>query len=203
MADIAQTALRRGRPSSAGPAEAQVLGGTDGPAVADVWTSGDLGFALLVHRRHDGLLGEELYYSVRRENGDWESPDHLSGGILGTDVSDPSAVESALTGAPMAVAAESESLVLTGRGPSGDEGELVRVWELLVSGEADLVEIELVPPRPGQTPQTFRREVTGPLILLVLRPGERVRVSAMRGRDASLARLGEALGFHNPESDGP
>ncbi len=198
MADIATTALRRGRPSSAEPRGDQVLSSADDPAVADVWTSSDVGFVLLVHRRDDGLLGEELYYSVRRESGDWDSPDHLSGGILGTDVANPSAVENALAGAPMAVAAESESLILTGRGPSGDEGELVHVWELLVSSQVDVLDIELLSANSGQTPTSRRRQVTGPFMLLVLQPGEHVRVSAMRGQNTSLTPLGDALDFHHP-----
>ncbi|KUL42862.1 hypothetical protein ADL12_08790 [Streptomyces regalis] len=196
MADIAATALRLGRPTTSGPVD-----------VADVWINGDIGFVLLLHRRHDGLPAEELYYSLRAEDGTWERPDHLSGGLIGLEVSDRSAVAEALAGAPMAVVTESESLVHTGRGRSGDrdeeedEGELVHFWELLVTEEADLLEIEHMPQdHPAQTPPpSLRREVTGrPLMLVALLPGERVRVHAMRREGTSLIRLDGALDLHSP-----
>lgn len=98
-----------GAPTASGPVD-----------VADVWINGDFGFVLLLHRRHDGLPAEELYYPLRFEGGTWARPDHLGGGMIGLEVSDRSAVAEALAGAPMAVVAESESLVHTGRGRSGD-----------------------------------------------------------------------------------
>ncbi|MDL5198884.1 hypothetical protein [Streptomyces sp. ALI-76-A] len=106
-----------------------------------MWISGDPGFVLLVHRRDDGLIAE-LYYSVRRADGDWECPYHLSGGIVGTELGTSAMAADALAGASTSVVAASESLVHTGRGPDGDEGELVHAWELPVSGDADLIEIE-------------------------------------------------------------
>ncbi|GGX25624.1 hypothetical protein GCM10010383_64940 [Streptomyces lomondensis] len=199
MADIAATALRLGRPPTVRAEAGHLAVPAGSVVVADVWVSGDLGFVLLLHRRDDGLIAEELYYSVRRMDGTWERPDHLSGGVIGTQVCAPAAVEEALTGASMSVVAESESLVHTGRGSDGDEGELVHIWELLVSGNADLIEIERFSPASPGAPELSTRDVTGPLILLVLLPGERACVSAMRRENSSLTRLGDALDLHNPE----
>ncbi|MGW5335855.1 hypothetical protein [Streptomyces bauhiniae] len=199
MADIAGTALRLGHPPIAHAAAHHLPLDADTPLVADIWISGDLGFVLLLHRRGDGLVAEELYYSLRGEGGVWERPDHLSGGIVGVEMADPSAAEDVLAGAPMSVIAESESLVHTGHGPNGDEGELVHVWELLMSSEADLIEIERSSPAFPETSALSRRELTGPLVLLVLLPGERARVQAMRRENSSLTRLGDPLELHHPE----
>lgn len=199
MADIAATALRLGHPPTVHAAAGHLAVTTGTAVVADVWISGDLGFVLLLHRRDDGLIAEELYYSVRGVNGAWERPDHLSGGIVGTELGAPAAVEDALAGASMSVVTKSESLVHTGRDSNGDDGELVHIWELLVSGDADLIEIERFSQASPGTSAPSRREVTGPLILLVLLPGERMRVSAMRRETSSLTRLGDALDLHNPE----
>ncbi|QCD53629.1 hypothetical protein [Streptomyces hawaiiensis] len=198
MADIAETALRLGHPPTDLAATRPLAVPADTVIVADVWISGDLGFVLLLHRRDDDLIAEELYYSVRRADGVWECPDHLGGGIVGTELGTSAMAEDALAGASVSVVAESESLVHTGRGSDGDEGELVRAWELLVSGGADLIEIERFPPAPG-TPAISRRDVTGPLMLLVLLPGERVRVSPMRRENSSFTRFGDVLDLHNPE----
>jgi hypothetical protein len=199
MADIAETALQLGHPPADRAAARHLAIPADTVIVADVWISGDLGFVLLLHRRDDGLIAEELYYSVRRTDGDWERPDHLSGGIVGTELGTSAMVEDALAGASMSVVTESESLVYTGRGPDGDEGELVHTWELLVSGDADLIEIEHLPPAAPGTPAISRRDVAGPLMLLVLLPGERARVSAMRKESSSFTRFGNVLDLHNPE----
>jgi hypothetical protein len=199
MADIAETALHLGHPPTDRAAARHLAIPADTVIVADVWISGDLGFVLLLHRRDDGLIAEQLYYSVRRADGDWECPDHLSGGIVGTELGTSAMVEDALAGASMSVVAESESLVHTGRGPDGDEGELVHTWELLVSGDADLIEIEHLSPATPGTPAISRRAVAGPLMLLVLLPGERARVSAMRRENSSFTQLGNVLDLHNPE----
>ncbi|MER7931506.1 MULTISPECIES: hypothetical protein [unclassified Streptomyces] len=199
MADLAGTALRLGRPPIAGAAADRLLRDADTPVVADIWISGDLGFVLLLHRRDDGLVGEELYYSLRGEGGAWERPDHLSGGIVGMEMADPSAAEDLLAGASMTAIAESETLVHTGRGPNHEEGELVHVWELLVSSEADLIDIERSSPNSPDMSELFRRELTGPLVLIVLLPGERVRLQAIRRENSSLTRLDDPLELHHPE----
>ncbi|WP_051906032.1 MULTISPECIES: hypothetical protein [Streptomyces] len=201
MADIAETALQLGHPPTDRAAARHLAIPADTVMVADVWISGDLGCVLLLHRRDDGLIAEELYYSVRRADGDWdwECPDHLSGGIVGAELGTSAMVEGALAGASMSVVAESESLVHTGCGPDGDEGELVHTWELLVSGDADLIEIEYLSPAAPGTPAISRRDVAGPLMLLVLLPGERARVSAMRRENSSFTQFGNVLDLHNPE----
>ncbi|MDG9711392.1 hypothetical protein [Streptomyces sp. DH10] len=199
MADIAETALQLGHPPTDRAAARHLAIPADTVIVADVWISGDLGFVLLLHRRDDGLIAEELYYSVRRADGGWECPDHLSGGIVGKELGTSAMVEDALAGASMSVVAESESLVHTGRGPDGDEGELVHTWELLVSGDADLIEIEHLSPAAPGTPAISRRDVAGPLMLLVLLPGERARVSVMCRENSSFTQFGNVLDLHNPE----
>ncbi|MFJ8593549.1 hypothetical protein [Streptomyces sp. NPDC093598] len=199
MADIAETALRSGHAPTDRAAARPLAIPADTVIVADVWISGDLGFVLLMHRRDDGLLAEELYYSVRRTDSVWERPDHLSGGIVGTELGTSAMVEDALAGASVSVVAESESLVHTGRGSDGDEGELVHTWELLVSGDADLIEIERFSPAAPGTSVIFRRDVPGFLMLLVLLPGERARVSAMRKENSSFTQFGNVLDLHNPE----
>ncbi|MEV5435253.1 hypothetical protein AB0K80_04365 [Streptomyces sp. NPDC052682] len=181
LAGLAATALRLGQPPAAGPGL---------PLVADVWTDGDLGFVLLLHRRGDGFLAEELYCSVRGEGGEWDRPDHLGGSVLGLEVTDPSAVADALAGVPMAVVTASESLVYTGR---GEEAEPVRVWALLVGGDADAVEVERF--APG-APARSVRQAPGPLVLVVLLPGERARVRALRRGSPC---PGEPLEFRGPQ----
>ncbi|AMW08639.1 hypothetical protein A4E84_03415 [Streptomyces qaidamensis] len=203
MVDIAETALRLGHPPTDRAAARPLVIPVDTVIVADVWISGDLGFVLLLHRRDDGLIAEELYYSTRRRDRIWERPDHLSGGIVGTELGTSAMAEDALAGASLSVVAESESLVHTGRGPDGDEGELVHTWELLVSGDADLVETERYSPAAAGTPAISRRDVAGPLMLLVLLPGERARVSAMRRENSSFTQFGNVLDLHNPESSDP
>ncbi|WP_346079054.1 MULTISPECIES: hypothetical protein [Actinomycetes] len=199
MADIAGTALRSGMPLGARTAVKRLPLDAGTPQVADVWIDGDLGFVLLLHRRGDGLMAEELYYSARGEGGVWERPEHLSGGIVGVETADPSAVECALGGAPMSVVAESGSLVYARPGPKGDGEEFVHVWELLVSDAADLIEIERFSPALPEVSALSRRDLTGPLVLLVLLPGERARVQAVRRGNASLTRLGAPLELHHPE----
>ncbi|MFJ6663600.1 hypothetical protein [Streptomyces sp. NPDC091383] len=199
MADIAGAALRSGVPLGARTAVKRLPLDAGTPLVADVWIGGDLGFVLLLHRRGDGLVAEELYYSSRGEDGAWECPEHLSGGIVGVETADPSAVECALAGAPMSVVAESESLVYTRPGPKSDGEAFVHVWELLVSGAADLIEIQRSSPALPEAPALSRRELTGPLVLLVLLPGERARVQAVRRGNSSLTRLGAPLELRHPE----
>lgn len=199
MADIARSALQQGRMAITGETANQPAIISFGfPVVADVWISGRIGFVLLLHRRHDGLVAEELYYSVRREDGVWDRPDHLSGGIVGWDMAYPPAVEQKLAGAPMSVVAESQSLIHTGCAPNADDGEMVKICELLVGGDAELLQIECASPT-STAPALISREVTGPLMLLVLLPGERMRVHAARRETSSLRRLGGALDLHNPE----
>ncbi|GAA2768730.1 hypothetical protein GCM10010103_77730 [Streptomyces paradoxus] len=201
MADIAENALQLGHPPADRAAAHPLAIPAHTVSVADVWVSGDLGFVLLLHRRDDGLIAEELYYSLQRTNGVWERPDHLSGGIVGTELGTSAMVEDTLAGASMSVVAESESLVYTGRGSDGDEGEIVHTWELLVSDDADVIEIERFSQAAPGTPAISRRDVAGPLMLLALLPGERARVSALRRENSLFTQFGNVLDLHNPSSD--
>ncbi|MFI1286455.1 hypothetical protein ACH4U5_37830 [Streptomyces sp. NPDC020858] len=174
-----------------------------GPVVADVWTEGDLGFVLLVHRRDDGHFAEELFYSLRGSDegtgaADWADCDHLSGGLLGFDPADPAAREEILARRAMAVVTESESLVHTGRVPEDDGDELVRAVELLVTPEADGLEVENL----SRLPRHIRR-LCFPLALVVLLPGDRLRIRAVRAAGSGYAAVGDDLELVRPPGPAP
>ncbi|MER5490461.1 hypothetical protein [Streptomyces sp. NPDC002490] len=192
LADIARAALRLGRPPHDRAAVRRSEPEPGAPLVADVWISGDLGFVLLLHRRDDGQLAEELYHSLRGEDGVWARPDHLGGGVVGAEIADPAVLRVVLAGAPMAVVAESESLIDT---PDGDDGALAHVWEVLLGDEVDLVEVERSPPAASGTSTSS----AGRLALVVLLPGERARLHALRREDGRPVRLGDPLELRHPE----
>ncbi|UYQ62704.1 hypothetical protein [Streptomyces peucetius] len=200
MADIALDALHAGplQPEQ-GPRHALPAPLTKGPVVADVWIDDSLGFALLIHRRSDGLVSEELYHSVRNSNGDWLDCEHLGGAILGFDIEVPAAIEDALAGAPVAVVSESESLIYTGRSDAEEGYESARVVTVLFGGEVDLIEIEDLSPALTARDERFTMDVTSPLMLLVLLPGQKLRVSALRHEGSSLIKIGGAMEFFYPE----
>ncbi|MFJ4005341.1 hypothetical protein ACIPWL_18095 [Streptomyces sp. NPDC090023] len=152
--------------------------------VADVWTDGPLGFVLLLHRRKDGVMAEELYYALRTEDGAWDRPEHLSGGVLGLDPEHPAAVAGMLADEPIRVLGESETLLYTGRSRGrGDGYETAHIRYLLITPEADAL-----------TTESTHRKVTSPLSLLILFPGETAHVWATRdGRP-----LGEPLTLSAP-----
>ncbi|WP_406003917.1 hypothetical protein [Streptomyces sp. NBC_00829] len=195
MAEIALKALGAGLPAA--------TAGTDRtaePIVADVWTEHDLGFVLLLHRRDDGYFAEEVYYSLRgRDDGaeeGWTGCDHLSGGLLGFDPEDASARVEVLAGHTMAIVTESESLVHTGRVAENEGDELVRVVEILVTPEADVLEIENL-----TRPSRHRRSLPSALALLVLLPGDRIRVRAARSAQSGHIPVGDVLELsHSPDS---
>ncbi|MFJ3662232.1 hypothetical protein ACIPPM_17425 [Streptomyces sp. NPDC090119] len=142
--------------------------------VADVWTDGDLGFVLLLHRRKDGVMAEELYYALRTEDGTWDRPEHLSGGPLGLDPHDPTTVTRALADEPIRVLGASETLLYTGRG-QGDGYETAHIRYLLITDEADSLRTDAT----HRTDSTHR-EATSPLKLLILFPGQSAHVTAIR-----------------------
>ncbi|MFD9498476.1 hypothetical protein [Streptomyces sp. NPDC060035] len=86
-AELAHAAPTAGstRDTGAAPAVPTRLDSASGAAVADLCVRGDLGFALLLHRRKDGLVAEEIYASHRQEDGSRAAADHLSGGLLGIE----------------------------------------------------------------------------------------------------------------------
>lgn len=194
MAEIARKALGAGLPVA--------TAGTDraaGPIVADVWTGHDLGFVLLLHRRDDGYFAEEVYYSLRGlEDGEegWTGCDHLSGGLLGFDPEDASARVEVLAGHAMAIVTESESLVHTGRVAENEGDELVRVVELLVTSEADVLEVENL-----TGPSRHRRSLRSALALIVLLPGDRIHVRAARSTPSAHLPVGDVIELsHSPDS---
>ncbi|WAX80202.1 hypothetical protein [Streptomyces sp. KMM 9044] len=195
MSEIALEALGAGPPvATAGTYR------TAEPTVADVWTERHLGFVLLYHRRDDGYFAEELYYSLRgsddgAEEG-WAACDHLSGGLLGFDPEDASSREEVLAGNAMAIVTESESMVYTGRLAENEGDELLRVVELLVSAEADVLEIENL-----TRPSHYRRSLPSALALLVLLPGDRIRVRAARSTRSGCIPVGDVIELsHSPNS---
>ncbi|WP_073881768.1 hypothetical protein [Streptomyces sp. CB00316] len=193
LAAIAREAL------SSGPTVAAATG----PVVADVWTEDDLGFVLLVHRRDDGYLAEELFYSLRSSDEDteaagWADCDHLGGGLLGFDPADPAAREEILARRAMAVVTESESLVHTGRVPEDDGDELVRVAELFVTPEAESLEVENL-----TRPSRHMRRLFFPLALVVLLPGDRLRIRAVRASGTGYTAVGDDLELAHPPGPAP
>ncbi|MFD7066698.1 hypothetical protein ACFV97_05585 [Streptomyces sp. NPDC059913] len=187
LAETALEALEDGPPAAtAGP------GGIVEPVVADVWTGHAIGCVLILHRRDDGLVAEELFHSVRGPGG-WAGCDHLSGGLLGFDPRDVASREAVLAGRGLAVVTESESLVHTGRSAEDEGDELLRFVELLVAAEADVLDVEnLTEPSRGHRP------VPSDLALLVLFPGDRLRVRAARSTPAGNVPVGEAVELSQP-----
>src|SRR5882757_8568259 len=144
MADIALDALRAGasrlEPGSRHNLLASLVKGR--PVVADVWVDGALGFVLVVHRRSDGFVSEELYYSMRNDDGGWLSSEHLSGAILGLAPQTSKALKDALGGSSLAVVSESEALIYTGRDEAEDGYEPVRALTIMVGESADCIAVE-------------------------------------------------------------
>ncbi|MFD3501743.1 hypothetical protein ACFWWT_40820 [Streptomyces sp. NPDC058676] len=199
MAEIALAALQAGPPQpGTGALRGLPAPLVEGPVAADVRIDDGLGFALLLHRRSDGLVSEELYYSVRKRSGDWLGCEHLSGAVLGFDVEMPTAIEDALSGASLAVVSDSESLIYTGRSDAEEEYEPVRVLTVLVGGHVDLIEIEDLSPDSTARDGHFRTDVRSPLMLLVLLPGRHLRVSALQRQGPSLVMTGDALELSSP-----
>ncbi|MFE3329230.1 hypothetical protein [Streptomyces sp. NPDC059176] len=144
-------------------------------------------------------MSEELYYSVRNSNGDWLDCEHLGGAILGFDIDVPAAMDDVLAGAPMALVSESESLIYTGRSDAEEGYEPARVVTVLVGAKVDLIEIEDLSPAPTARGGRFTTDVTSPLMLLVLLPGQKLRVSALRHEGSSLIKIGGAMELFFPE----
>ncbi|MFC9844965.1 hypothetical protein ACFWFF_35425 [Streptomyces sp. NPDC060223] len=182
MSDIATAALERGPHAADAKTmdrSAVDLGG--GPAVADVWTDGDLGFVLLLHRRNDGFVASELYYSTKDADLRWTRAEHLSGGIAGFDPTQASPSGRAMSNATLTVLSDSECRLSTSRSGYEDDGELIRVYELLVSGTVDHLRIEKqqhpLGTEPTRTAHTsFERGLASPVTIVVVRPCEILRV---------------------------
>ncbi|WP_247615083.1 hypothetical protein [Streptomyces tagetis] len=185
MAHVALTAA-----SGAGPGPS-VAGGR---WVVGTCVRGGLGFALLRHRRTDGFAAEELYAAVREEDGGWSAPDHLTGDIGGINPDDPDdagEVARVLHGRALAPWGEFEATLYTGR-PGGDEGyEPLRFHALLVTPEADHLDVRDDTPGAGTARETDRRTLLSRVALFALFPGERFTVRAVAGTGSRARELGE------------
>lgn len=169
--------------------------GRGGATVADTCVRDDLGFALLLHRRGDGRMAEELYFSTRRDDGSWTPADHLSGGVLGIDPTSESEVAAVLRGRLLLPFGESETELFTGR-PEAPEGyETLCFQELLVSPEVDRIDVESTAATGVTLPGRIRGPLASPVTLFVLFPGERliVRPTAHEGHRPIPQGEGEAV----------
>lgn len=195
MAHVAREALREGKhPPGDGARNSLPARLAKGPTAADVWIDGNLGFALVVYRRDDGFLAEELYYSIRAATGDWLDCDQLSGGTLAFDLADFAAVASVLTDSPLAVVSESEALVYTGS--EHEEGyESVRVLTVLIGESPDFIDFDIRTQEPDAQVGHLSKELTSPLMLAVVRAGQRLTVTAMKRENSSLVRDGDTMEF--------
>lgn len=177
MTDIAAAALdRESHTPGGGIPGGPPLDLAEGPVAGDVWVDGDLGFVLLLHRRDDGFVADEVYCSLRGEDRRWAEAEHLSGGIVGFDPEIASEAEGILSGASAVVLSESESRVFTGHGDDEDGDELVRIYELLVSEAVCSLRIERSGSGAEAESAVFLKGLTSRLAVVVVRPGERLRV---------------------------
>ncbi|WP_335932949.1 hypothetical protein [Streptomyces sp. PTD5-9] len=152
--------------------------------VADVCVRGALGFVCLLHRRKDGLVAEELYFSAREDDGPWEAAEHLSGGVLGFDPTDPRSAAAPLDGRALIPFGDSETCLFTGRQQADDGYELLRFFTFLVAEEAD----HLVVGGGSSGTVSVRKPLVSRIALLAVLPGERLTVRAA-------AREGSGAGF--------
>ncbi|MEU6009549.1 hypothetical protein [Streptomyces sp. NPDC047453] len=144
MAELAHVALTATsvQDTGAAPALPTRFGSANKAVVADTCVRANLGFALLFHRRKDGFVADELYFSTREDDGTWAAADHLSGGVTGIEPTSPRDIAAILKGRSMMLYDESETDLPTGR-PQADEGyELLRSYTLLVDPETDHLDIE-------------------------------------------------------------
>ncbi|MBM7441411.1 hypothetical protein [Streptomyces sp. HB132] len=184
LAETARAALTAAcAPGSDGDAAlpAPRLGGDTTVVVADTCVRGDLGFVLLLHRRKDGLVAEELFFSRRENTGVWGAAEHLSGSGGIPDLTRPEEAAAVLRGWSLVALGDSETGILTER-PRADEGhELVRFHVLLVNeavGHLDLGNTSV-----GASPASgrVRKPLTSQVALIALFPEESVTVRTGAG----------------------
>lgn len=170
MKKIAHTALSR----SSWAVESEESGSKRSSGrilMTDVSIHGDIGFALIIHRRRDGLVAEEIYYALRDSAGSWDDPEHLSGCLVGFDLEIASDVQGALRGETMTEISDAESLIYTGRSGIDDGYESVRFLEVLTAPGVD--HIEVVDRNRPDGPAT-RKATPEAMSILVAFPGERL-----------------------------
>ncbi|MGW0868940.1 hypothetical protein ACWD3Z_00450 [Streptomyces sp. NPDC002740] len=144
---------------------------------ADVWTNGRFGLVLVLYYRKDGVFASEVYSSVADAEGRWGEVDHITGDMFQIDLQDPEAVSPNLVGSSFAVAAESDSMVFTGR-PRSDEGyEMIRTFQIVISPSIRSVEIAKCDPGTRAWCSPIRKDLRSRMFILGLFPGERVSVS--------------------------
>ncbi|WP_079186344.1 hypothetical protein [Streptomyces sp. CB01580] len=189
LAEVARAALTA---TDAGPAVLVGAAGAAGAVVADLCVRDGLGFVLLLHRRKDGFVAEELCFAAREDNGTWPLPEHLSGSCVGFDPADRRKNETLLCGRPLMPFGESETLLCTGRRQDEDDGhEMLRFHTLLVSREVDHLDIEDLSPDAAPGAGRIRKSLRSRVALLALYPGERVAVRPMAREGDCLRALGE------------
>ncbi|MEU1212954.1 hypothetical protein ABZ424_11025 [Streptomyces sp. NPDC005790] len=194
LADTARAALTDAYAPGAGEhgaVPAHRLEGATTTVVADTCVRGDLGFALLLHRRKDGVVAEELFFARREGAEGWGSAEHLSGSAGAPDLTGPEEAAAVLRGWSMTSLGESETLLPTGR-PQADEGyELMRFHVLLVDESISHLHIEAtsagVPPASGHV----RKPLTSQIALIALFPEENVTVRTRAEAGTGARSLGE------------
>lgn len=201
LAELAHAALTAGsRDTGAAPAVPTLLDSATEAAVADLCVRGDLGFALVLHRRKDGLVAEELYASTRQDDGSWAAADHLSGGLLGVEPASARDVAEVLGGRPSVLFGESGTLLFTGRPEAeADEGyELLRFFTLLVDRKVSHLRIEENPPGTAPVAGPTHKTLGSQAALIALFPGERVTVRPMTQGESGPKPLGEGHELTGP-----
>ncbi|MFC9942151.1 hypothetical protein [Streptomyces pratensis] len=169
------------------------LDGTTTTVVADTCVRGDLGFVLLLHRRKDGLVAEELFFSNRESTGAWGAAEHLSGSGGIPDLTGPGEAAAVLRGWSMTVLGASETGLHTGR-PQADDGyELLRFHVLLVDESIGRLDIEDTTTGASTAPGRHRKPLTSQVALFALFPEERVTVRTRADAGNGAGSMGELL----------
>lgn len=177
MADIAYAALVASADMSGQQGVRVQLADRAHAVAADVWTDGGFGLVLVLYYRKDGLFASEVYSSVVDAEGNWWEVDHITGDVFKIDLQDPEAVSRAVWDSPVAVVAESDSMIFTGR-PQADEGyEMIRTFQIRAFPSVSSVEIAKYDPETCTWSQPIRKGLRSRMFILGLAPGERVSVS--------------------------
>ncbi|MFE1408917.1 hypothetical protein ACFW5D_36300 [Streptomyces sp. NPDC058770] len=167
--------------------------------VADTCVRDNLGFALLFHRRKDGLVADELYFSTREDDGTWAAAEHLSGGVTEIEPTSPRNVAAILKGRSMVLYDETETDLPTGR-PQADEGyELLRSYALLVDPETDHLDIENTTPGADPAAGRTRKTLTSQVALFALFSGERFTIHPVARNGSRSQPLGEPYELTGPD----
>jgi len=177
MADTAYAALAAIADGSGQRGACVQLADGANAVAADVWTNGRFGLVLVLHYRKDGLFASEIYSSVASGEGCWGEVEHVTGDMFEIDLQDPEAVGQALSDAPFAVVAESDSTIFTGR-PQGDEGyEMIRTFQIITAPSVSSVVVSKFDTVTRTWSAPLRKDLRSRMFILGLFPGERISVS--------------------------